>query len=59
MKRICRLLFLGCLSITLAVIFVAGYSSKNDAKSENKKGKKDRTTTTDHHRSNKSAGEIA
>jgi hypothetical protein len=35
------------LSITLAVIFIAGSSWKNDAKSNSDKGKKDRTTITE------------
>jgi hypothetical protein len=38
MKRICRLFFLGLLSITLAVIFIAGCSSKKNVKGQSEKG---------------------
>jgi hypothetical protein len=47
MKRVCRLIFLGSLSIALAVIFIAGCSSKSDAKSTSNKGKKDRTSISE------------
>ncbi len=38
MKRIGRLFFLGFLSITLAVIFVAGCSSKREVQGQSEKG---------------------
>jgi hypothetical protein len=56
MKRICRLFFLGFLSITLAVIFIAGCSSKNAVKSIHPSGEKG---SYQHHRSNKFSGKFA
>jgi hypothetical protein len=56
MKGICRLFFLGFLSITLAVIFLAGCSSKSDAKSNQRQSEKG---SNQHHRSNKSSGKFA
>jgi hypothetical protein len=56
MKRICRLFFLGFLSITLAVILLAGCSSKSDAKSNHRQSEKE---SYQHHRSNKFSGKFA
>jgi hypothetical protein len=56
MKRVCRLIFLGSLCITLAVIFIAGCSAKNDAKSNQRQGEKE---SYQHHRSNKFSGKFA
>ena len=56
MKRVCRLIFLGSLCITLAVIFIAGCSSKSDAKSNHRQGEKG---SYQHHRSNKFSGKFA
>jgi len=56
MKRVCRLIFLGSLCITLAVIFIAGCSSKSDAKSNHRQGEKE---SYQHHRSNKFSGKFA
>jgi hypothetical protein len=55
MKRIGRLFFLGFLSITLALIFVAGCSSKNDVKYKPGQSEKG---SYGHHR-NKFSGKFA
>jgi hypothetical protein len=56
MKRLCRLIFLGSLSIALAVIFIAGCSSKSDAKSNHRQGEKG---SYQHHLTNKFSGKFA
>ena len=56
MTKICRLFFLGFLTITLAVIFIAGCSSKSDAKSSHRQSEKG---SYPHHRSSKFSGKFA
>ena len=56
MKRMCRLIFLGSLFIALAVLFVAGCSSKNDVKSNHRQGEKG---SYQQHRTNKFSGKFA
>ena len=56
MTRVCRLIFLGSLCITLAVCSGAGCSSKNDVNSNHRHGDKG---SYQHHRSNKFSGKFA
>jgi hypothetical protein len=56
MKRVWQPIFLGSLAITLAVIFIAECSSKNDVKSNHRQGEKG---SYQHHRSNKLSGKFA